>query len=97
MKANVRDFITIAHGKQFWEDLESSVDVVLTAPNGWDGRTQQRMRKAATSAQLVGPEEGNRIRFLSEGEVRSHNRPLYIGFPDQVITIGRYSLLHGQC
>ena len=71
IKSNLQSFIVNAQlqGQATWDSLSSSMDVILTIPNGWDGKVQHRMRNAAIQAQLVGPDEGKRVRFLSEGEV----------------------------
>ena len=51
-------------------ELEFASHVILTTPNGWEGRHQHRMRLAALEAGLVGQGPGS-IRFISEGEVSS--------------------------
>ena len=68
---NVRSFFIKAYmnGEKYWRDLATNMDVVLTVPNGWEGRHQQRMRLAAIDAGLVAASEGSRIKFVSEGEV----------------------------
>ncbi|PPQ98960.1 hypothetical protein CVT26_014424 [Gymnopilus dilepis] len=71
---NVRSFFIKAYmnGEKYWRDLATNMDVVLTVPNGWEGRHQQRMRLAAIDAGLVAPSEGSRIKFVSEGEAAIH-------------------------
>lgn len=68
---NVRNFIMKHHGidERMMNGLESASHVILTAPNGWEGKHQHRMRLAALKAGLVG--QGHSIRFISEGEVCS--------------------------
>lgn len=72
IKSNLRRFIVkgFMQGEKTWDSLSTSMDIILTIPNGWDGKVQHRMRNAAIQARLVGPDEGKRIRFLSEGEVK---------------------------
>jgi hypothetical protein len=58
-------------GINIWNTLFPAMNVVLTAPNGWEINQQQRMRVAALDAGLVsGSGAGNRILFVSEAEVR---------------------------
>jgi hypothetical protein len=68
---NIRAFIFKSHGgsEAYWEGLVSSMVVVLTTPNGWEGKHQHRMRLAAVRAGLVTEANKNRIRFVTEGEV----------------------------
>ncbi|KDR73023.1 hypothetical protein GALMADRAFT_158647 [Galerina marginata CBS 339.88] len=70
----VRAFIVKRYGKgeDLWSELSASMFVVLTAPNGWEGRHQNRMRQAAVQAGLVSPDNRNRVQFVSEGEAAIH-------------------------
>ena len=43
--------------------------VILTTPNGWEGRQQNRMRQAAIKAGLVDHNGGQRVKFVTEAEV----------------------------
>lgn len=69
---NVESFIVMTYpeGNKVWQELYSSMVIVLTAPNVWDGRQQNRMREAAVKAGLIRPDRRNCVRFVSEGEVR---------------------------
>ena len=61
-------------GESLWDSLEGEVRYVLSHPNGWEGREQDDMRKAAIQAGLV-PEtkEGKaRLSFVTEGEASLH-------------------------
>jgi hypothetical protein len=58
-----------AEGATLWHSLYPSMFVVLTTPNGWEGRQQERMRQAAIKAGLVDPMGRRRVRFVSEAEV----------------------------
>ncbi|KDR73025.1 hypothetical protein GALMADRAFT_142720 [Galerina marginata CBS 339.88] len=71
---SVRGFVIKKHSSsdKFWDELASSMVVVLTTPNGWEGRHQNRMREAAIKAGLVKPDQRNRVRFVSEGEAAVH-------------------------
>jgi putative component of toxin-antitoxin plasmid stabilization module len=74
VKEQVQEYITISHGNgdRIWSVLHRNMTVVLTTPNGWEGVQQQRMRLAATKAGLVNAQSTQRIRFVSEAEVRDH-------------------------
>lgn len=65
---------THANGTHLWSSVESTIDFVLTHPNGWEGAQQQQMRQAAVLAELVpNTSEGHaRIRFVTEGEASLH-------------------------
>jgi hypothetical protein len=58
-----------AEGATLWHSLYPTMFVVLTTPNGWEGRQQERMRQAAIKAGFVDPMGGRRVRFVSEAEV----------------------------
>ncbi|EPQ53309.1 hypothetical protein GLOTRDRAFT_95283 [Gloeophyllum trabeum ATCC 11539] len=55
-------------GKASWMRLRSTLRLVLTTPNGWEGKQQHRMRVAAIQAGFVGKDDGNSVQFLSEPE-----------------------------
>ncbi|KAM6497398.1 hypothetical protein JOM56_007871 [Amanita muscaria] len=56
-----------------WNSVEKNVYFVLSHPNGWEGKQQSQMRKAAITADLVdGSEASERISFVSEGEASLH-------------------------
>ncbi|KAG6885087.1 hypothetical protein C0993_005970 [Termitomyces sp. T159_Od127] len=59
-----------AHSPTLWTSVESSIEYVLTHPNGWEGVHQQQLRRAAIKAGLVpnNDEAHARIRFVTEGE-----------------------------
>ena len=72
IKDNVQMFVTNSYtsGNRYWEEFAQTMVVVLTTPNGWEGRHQNRMREAAIKAKLlVGDRVRERVRFVSEGEV----------------------------
>jgi hypothetical protein len=50
-------------------DLELASQLILTTPNGWEGRHHHRMRMAALDAGVLPRDQGHRIKFVSEGEV----------------------------
>lgn len=56
-------------GANIWASLSPTMFVVLTTPNGWEGKQQNRMRIAAIKAGLVDEDGGRRVRFVSEAEV----------------------------
>ncbi|KAF9442465.1 hypothetical protein P691DRAFT_681457, partial [Macrolepiota fuliginosa MF-IS2] len=65
-----------ASGKDIWDQLFPTAEVILTIPNGWEIKQQSQVREAAVAAGFVGKigdarnlEEGmQRIHFLSEAE-----------------------------
>jgi hypothetical protein len=72
VKDNVQTFLTDSYtsGNRYWQELAESMVVIMTTPNGWEGRDQNRMREAAIKAKLlVGDRVRQRVRFVAEGEV----------------------------
>ncbi|KAM6497416.1 hypothetical protein JOM56_007889 [Amanita muscaria] len=56
-----------------WKSVEKERYFVLSHPNGWEGKQQAQMRKAAIAAGLVNTSEASeRISFVSEGEASLH-------------------------
>ncbi|KIL60590.1 hypothetical protein M378DRAFT_914269 [Amanita muscaria Koide BX008] len=56
-----------------WDSVETNMYFVLSHPNGWEGKQQSQMRKAAIAAGLVDKSEASeRISFVSEGEASLH-------------------------
>ncbi|KIL60592.1 hypothetical protein M378DRAFT_83572 [Amanita muscaria Koide BX008] len=56
-----------------WDSVERNTYFVLSHPNGWEGKQQSQMRKAAIAADLVDKSEASeRISFISEGEASLH-------------------------
>jgi len=68
---NVRSYIVKSHtnGDALWKELYDLMYVILTTPNGWEGKDQQRMRIAAIKAGIVSEAHQSRVRFVSESEV----------------------------
>ena len=57
-----------------WSDSKDDIHFVLSHPNGWEGKEQSRMRKAAARAGLT-PDtllSHARISFVTEGEASLH-------------------------
>jgi ABC-type sulfate transport system substrate-binding protein len=72
IKENVQVFVANSYtsGDRYWNELAETTVVILTTPNGWEGKYQNRMREAAINAELlVGDRVRERVRFVSEGEV----------------------------
>jgi hypothetical protein len=71
VKVQVQAYITkgFADGAGIWAALSSTMEVVLTTPNGWELEQQQRMRAAAQQAGLIPLGGGKRVRFVTEAEV----------------------------
>ncbi|KAM6497400.1 hypothetical protein JOM56_007873 [Amanita muscaria] len=56
-----------------WDSVERNTYFVLSHPNGWEGKQQSQMRRAAIAAGLVDKSEApERISFISEGEASLH-------------------------
>ncbi|KAM6497429.1 hypothetical protein JOM56_007902 [Amanita muscaria] len=56
-----------------WDSVERNIDFILSHPNGWEGKQQSQMRKAAIAADLVDKSQAvERISFVSEGEASLH-------------------------
>ena len=69
VKGQLQVHLTSSHGngESLWNSLYRNMDVVLTTPNGWEGRHQHRMRQAAIAAGLVS--RGTQVKFVTEAEV----------------------------
>ena len=65
---------THSNGRTLWTSLESRIDFVLSHPNGWEGKEQARMRRAAVLAGLIDDtKKGHeRVSFVTEGEASLH-------------------------
>ncbi|KAJ7485160.1 hypothetical protein B0H11DRAFT_1152421 [Mycena galericulata] len=70
IKDQVKTYITQTYGEggSIWDNLNSTMYVILTTPNGWEGSQQKRMREAAIKAGLVDERGGRRVKFVSEAE-----------------------------
>jgi len=56
-------------GEVLWESLEQSFDLILSHPNGWEGREQEFLRKSVVQASVFTEEEAlSRVSFVTEGE-----------------------------
>jgi len=56
-------------GKELWESLKHNIDLILTHPNGWEGREQEFLRKSVVQASIFTEEEAlSRASFVTEGE-----------------------------
>ena len=56
-------------GEELWESVESNIDLVLSHPNGWEGREQEILRKSVVQAKVFTEEEAlSRVSFVTEGE-----------------------------
>jgi len=56
-------------GEALWESLESCIDLILSHPNGWEGREQGMLRKSVAQAEIFTEGEArSRVSFVTEGE-----------------------------
>ena len=65
---------TEPNGAELWSSVRDSIDFVLSHPNGWEGKEQSQMRRAAVLANLI-PDTtlGHaRLSFVTEGEASLH-------------------------
>ncbi|PFH48902.1 hypothetical protein AMATHDRAFT_64343 [Amanita thiersii Skay4041] len=67
---STKTYIQQRQGSRIWESVEGNIDYVLSHPNGWEGRQQAHMRRAAITAGLVSDDSEalQRIKFVTEGE-----------------------------
>jgi hypothetical protein len=65
---------THPNGRELWNDHSDDIDFVLSHPNGWEGKEQSQMRKAAVKAGLIPDDQAghSRISFVTEGEASLH-------------------------
>ncbi len=55
------------------ESVGNNIDFILSHPNGWEGKQQSEMRRAAIKAGLANENEAwERISFVTEGEASLH-------------------------
>ena len=60
-------------GKELWESLGSNIDLILSHPNGWEGREQGFLRKSVVQAGIFTEEEAlSHVSFVTEGEAAFH-------------------------
>jgi len=66
-KASIKEWEPM--GEQLWESLEPNIDLILSHPNGWEGREQEFLRKSVVKASILTEEEAlSRVSFVTEGE-----------------------------
>ena len=80
---------THANGADLWDSVKGQIDFVLSHPNGWEGKQQSQMRKAAILARLVPdtPAGNDRLSFVTEGEASLHFA-IQNGLPTGALTVG---------
>lgn len=62
------------NGHDIWSIAKDDIYFMLSHPNGWEGKKQNQMRKAAVKAGLVPdtPVGEERVSFVTEGEASLH-------------------------
>jgi len=56
-------------GEELWEKRKDDINLVLSHPNGWEGREQEFLRKSVVQASLFTEEQAlSRVSFVTEGE-----------------------------
>ncbi|KAF4620994.1 hypothetical protein D9613_001115 [Agrocybe pediades] len=76
-------------GASLWASFRNEIHFVLSHPNGWEGKQQAEMRKAAVLAKLIPPTPSghSRLSFVTEGEASLHFS-IYNGLPDGAMKRG---------
>lgn len=60
-------------GEELWKRVKSNIDLILSHPNGWEGRQQEFLRKSVVNASIFTEEEAlSRVSFVTEGEATFH-------------------------
>ena len=67
-------YIQERQGVDMWNSVEDDIHFILSHPNGWEGRQQSEMRRAAVTAGLVATEAQavEQVGFVTEGEASLH-------------------------
>ena len=67
-------YIQERQGVDMWNSVEDDIHFILSHPNGWEGRQQSEMRRAAVTAGLVATDAqaAERVSFVTEGEASLH-------------------------
>jgi len=74
MYKSTKRYIRERQGDDIWESVGTNIEFILSHPNGWEGKQQSEMRRAAITAGLVAnaSEATDRISFVTEGEASLH-------------------------
>ena len=74
MYKSTKQYIRERQGDNILVSVGSNVEFILSHPNGWEGKQQSEMRRAAVNAGLVATasEASQRISFVAEGEASLH-------------------------
>jgi hypothetical protein len=62
------------NGSELWNSHSDDIQFVLSHPNGWEGKEQSQMRRAAVKAGLILDDQSghSRVSFVTEGEASLH-------------------------
>ena len=74
MYKSTKQYIHERQGDDILESVGTSIEFILSHPNGWEGKQQSEMRCAAINAGLVAnaSQALERISFVTEGEASLH-------------------------
>ena len=74
MYKSTKQYIRERQGDDIWDSVGNNVEFILSHPNGWEGKQQSEMRRAAIDAGLVATasEASQQIIFVTEGEASLH-------------------------
>lgn len=71
---STKQYIRERQGDSILDSIGDNINFILSHPNGWEGKQQSQMRRAAIAAGLVAntSEALQRIGFVTEGEASLH-------------------------
>ena len=99
---STKQYIRERQGNDIWGSVGANIEFVLSHPNGWEGKQQSEMRRAAIVAGLVANETEalKRIGFVTEGEASLHfclNKiPTALDYHVSQVILRYFILLMGQ-
>ncbi|PFH48898.1 hypothetical protein AMATHDRAFT_5370 [Amanita thiersii Skay4041] len=71
-----KTYICQRQGSDIWDAVVTNAEYILTHPNGWEGKQQSELRRAARLAGLVKRASSSdalkRVHFVTEGEASLH-------------------------
>jgi len=73
MYESTKQYIRQRQGHDMLKSVGNNIEFILSHPNGWEGKQQSEMCRAAINAGLVNANEAlGRISFVTEGEASLH-------------------------
>ena len=68
-------------GKELWQQLKSTITIILAIPNGWELHQQHRLREAVVQGEILPPGFDDQLKFVTEGESSVHYALQHINDP----------------